>query len=232
MACLVEVHGMSDGGSWHVRWRFMACLMEVHGMSDGGSWHVRWRFMACLMEVHGMSDGSSWHVRWRFMMTMSTNTSGETVILKIWDTGTIPGLVFAMLVSVILAVLLEYIHVIMKFTLEHNGIEKTVKHRKEKSSICSTSMKTQMVVTIYHVLRVAVGYCLMLFVMTFNIWIYTAVVLGSGTGFYLSHAFPCISNASRKECETDSQIQLSVRHDDDIDVHLQEEETLYVQTSR
>ncbi|XP_033738497.1 probable low affinity copper uptake protein 2 [Pecten maximus] len=165
-------------------------------------------------------------------MTMSTNTSGETVILRIWDTGTIPGLVCAMLVSVILSVLLEYIHVIMKFTLEQNGADKPVKYRKERSAICSDSMKTQIIVTIYHVVRVAVGYCLMLFVMTFNVWIYTAVVLGSGTGFYLSHTFPCTGDAPTKDCEADSPIPLSVRHEDDIDLHLQEEETLYVRTTR
>ncbi|XP_021357638.1 uncharacterized protein LOC110453126 [Mizuhopecten yessoensis] len=165
-------------------------------------------------------------------MTMSTNTSGETVILKIWDTGTVPGLVCAMVVSVVLSVLLEYIHVLMKYTLEQNSAEKSVKYRKERSMFCSDSMKTQVIVTIYHVLRVAVGYCLMLFVMTFNVWIYTSVVLGSGTGFFLSHAFPCVSVAPAQDRDSDSPIPLSERHDEDLDVHRQEEETLYVRTTR
>lgn len=154
------------------------------------------------------------------------------MLLKIWDTGTIPGLVCAMLVSVILSVLLEYIHVIMKFTLEQNNSEKPVKYRKEKSTLCSDSIKTQIIVTIYHVVRVAVGYCLMLFVMTFNAWIYTAVVLGSGTGFYLSHTFPCTGETPEKEREEDVPIPLSTRHDEDVDVHIREEDMLYVRTTR
>ncbi|XP_043951651.1 probable low affinity copper uptake protein 2 [Gambusia affinis] len=48
--------------------------------------------------------------------------------------------------------------------------------------------------TFLHVLQVALGYLLMLCVMSYNVWIFLGVVLGSALGYYV--AFPLLGQMS------------------------------------
>lgn len=45
--------------------------------------------------------------------------------------------------------------------------------------------KTHILQTLLHMLQVAVSYLLMLIVMTYNVWLFLAVVLGASTGYFL-----------------------------------------------
>ncbi|KAJ3604768.1 hypothetical protein NHX12_026820 [Muraenolepis orangiensis] len=48
--------------------------------------------------------------------------------------------------------------------------------------------------TALHVFQVALGYMLMLCVMTYNVWIFLGVLMGSGLGYFL--AFPLFGRLS------------------------------------
>ena len=37
--------------------------------------------------------------------------------------------------------------------------------------------------------RVSMGYLLMLFLMTYNVWIYVSITLGAGVGYYLTNLY-------------------------------------------
>lgn len=54
------------------------------------------------------------------------------------------------------------------------------------------SMIVHGIQTILHLMQVSLGYLLMLCVMSYNFWIFLAVVLGSTLGYYIS--FPLIDN--------------------------------------
>jgi len=43
--------------------------------------------------------------------------------------------------------------------------------------------------TVFHVCQVVIGYILMLVVMTFNVWIFVAVLIGTGLGFFMFDGF-------------------------------------------
>lgn len=45
--------------------------------------------------------------------------------------------------------------------------------------------KQHILQTLLHMLQVAVSYLLMLIVMTYNVWLFVAVVLGASTGYFL-----------------------------------------------
>lgn len=52
---------------------------------------------------------------------------------------------------------------------------------------------------IFHITQLVLGYVMMLVVMTFNVWLGVAVVLGLGTGYFICHneyILPVVSNAT------------------------------------
>lgn len=89
-------------------------------------------------------------------------------------------------------------------------------HRNENSrSYCSKSKTSRILTTFFHFLRETIHYCLMLCVMTHNIWIFTSLLIGSGIGYYLvrtnafHHTRPC------PEQEVDEPLQSPRQHDAD-----------------
>lgn len=54
-----------------------------------------------------------------------------------------------------------------------------------------SSLLLHVVQTGLHVLQVALGYMLMLLVMSYNVWIFLGVILGSTLGYFIS--FPLLS---------------------------------------
>ena len=53
-------------------------------------------------------------------------------------------------------------------------------------------MTNHLKTTLLYMLQFLIGYFLMLVAMTYNIWLFLAVVLGSGIGYFLVN--PCIEN--------------------------------------
>ena len=51
------------------------------------------------------------------------------------------------------------------------------------------SMGLHIIQTLLHMLQVTISYFLMLIVMTYNVWLFIAVVLGAGTGYFLFARF-------------------------------------------
>ena len=51
------------------------------------------------------------------------------------------------------------------------------------------SLGVHVIQTLLHMLQVTVSYFLMLIVMTYNVWLFIAVILGAGAGYFLFAKF-------------------------------------------
>ena len=50
-------------------------------------------------------------------------------------------------------------------------------------------LRVHIIQTVLHMLQVTISYFLMLIVMTYNVWLFIAVILGAGTGYFLFARF-------------------------------------------
>ena len=136
------------------------------------------------------------------MMQMTFEvTSKTTIFFKGWKTKN-PGQMFAACIGfIILGILYEGLkvgrqllatrrHSVIPTTqngsASHHGKSSDVENR-EGRVVVSLGMRghAHLIQTVLHTLQVAVGYLLMLAVMTYNVWICLSVVFGAGVGYLL-----------------------------------------------
>uniref|UniRef100_A0A0E9UYE1 Copper transport protein n=1 Tax=Anguilla anguilla TaxID=7936 RepID=A0A0E9UYE1_ANGAN len=60
--------------------------------------------------------------------------------------------------------------------------------------------------TCVHVVQVTLGYLLMLCVMSYNVWIFLGVIVGSLIGYFL--AFPLLAKILREEMEMEREREI------------------------
>lgn len=118
---------------------------------------------------------------------LQLKTSSHLIIPQ-WSTGSIYGLVAAMLAAIFAGVGYEFINEYSRHL--HNRYT-----RKDGSRCCGVDVFgccEKFFMSILVVIRVIVGYFMMLCIMTMNIWLLVSVILGAGIGYAIGK--PVIAN--------------------------------------
>ncbi|XP_043087748.1 probable low affinity copper uptake protein 2 [Puntigrus tetrazona] len=149
-------------------------------------------------------------------------SSNVTLLFDFWDVRGPAGMVLSVFVVLLLTVIYEFLKVWkitigkrnqasvkqssapVSFSPEASCFASVMKHQEGSSSLtnspseislAATAKKSWLLhclLTAIHILQVALGYMLMLCVMSYNVWIFLGVVLGSVLGYFL--AFPLLNH--------------------------------------
>ncbi|XP_006640636.3 protein SLC31A2 isoform X2 [Lepisosteus oculatus] len=141
------------------------------------------------------------------MMPMHFEDSSSVALLfDFWDVHGPAGMVLSVFVVLLLTVFYELLKV-GKIWLsersrppppaEHQGSQATLTRTASESSLPPTTPEGSrnrwillyVVQAAVHVVQVTLGYMLMLCVMSYNVWIFLGVIVGSGLGYFLAFPF-------------------------------------------
>ncbi|XP_067679494.1 uncharacterized protein [Haliotis asinina] len=92
-----------------------------------------------------------------------------------WDPDSVTAVVAASLVSAVVTVLFEVVNGYFLY-LEQTVSFSSTQRQRWKLHVCLTCL---------YVVRVVVSYLLMLAVMSFSVWIFVSVILGSAIGYFI-----------------------------------------------
>ncbi|XP_078362259.1 protein SLC31A2-like [Oculina patagonica] len=134
-----------------------------------------------------------------------------TILFKGWKVSTIGGLVGSCIAVIVIAVFFEG----LKSYKGHR--HKPCKKNNETTPLIRQPHRIQnrfqvtdhLKKTLLYVVQFLVGYFLMLVAMTYNVWLFLAVVVGCGIGFFL--ATPCLEYYSERRRKAASQVLDSSR---------------------
>ncbi|XP_018588409.1 protein SLC31A2 [Scleropages formosus] len=147
------------------------------------------------------------------MMPMHfVDSSSVTLLFDFWDVHGPAGMVLSVFVVLLLTVIYELLKVGKVWLSERQlptqpiaeslGSNTTLASNPSEMSLATTEPQRTLVnkwllhclQTAVHVVQVALGYMLMLCVMSYNVWIFLGVILGSVIGYFL--AFPLVGRYS------------------------------------
>lgn len=109
-----------------------------------------------------------------------TTLTRSQLLHDAWRLDTYSGLIGAIVTAAILSVLYEYIDII-KLKVVNRFWPQVLKSSQHNSS----SIPVRFTTTAFYICRVLIVYILMLCVMTMNVWILVAVLLGTSAGHFL-----------------------------------------------
>ncbi|XDV38490.1 hypothetical protein PO909_007876 [Leuciscus waleckii] len=150
-------------------------------------------FVFCLLQMH--FEGSS----------------NVTLLFDFWDVRGPAGMVLSVFVVLLLTVMYEFLKVwkitvgkqhspVMKCgggssALSNSPSEISLSPTETITTADTTTKKSWLLhclQTAIHILQVTLGYMLMLCVMSYNVWIFLGVIMGSVLGYFL--AFPLLNH--------------------------------------
>ncbi|CAH0561416.1 unnamed protein product [Brassicogethes aeneus] len=101
-------------------------------------------------------------------------TNGDLILFKNWKYTTTGGLI-------------GYMFAIFLVAMAYEGCKYLREHLYQRQPRTSLSMWNgqHFIQTIFQMIQMWISYCLMLIVMTYNVWLILAVVVGSGVGYFL-----------------------------------------------
>lgn len=138
------------------------------------------------MDAHG-SMGSMEHMDMMMGPHWLSNYTKGPFLFVHWLTNTISGLIAALLLSVVLAMIFECMS--YAFNVYHLRAERW--HTRQNRVVA------HVLLSLLKTLSVGVAYIIMLCAMSYNIWILMAIVVGAGVGHLLGR--PLMSSLLKKE---------------------------------
>lgn len=152
---------------------------------------------------HSMDHSAHEHSNHAMSMVFHFGITDQ-ILFSQWSSSTIPGFIVSWFVIFIVAILYEGLKTIRENLSKQevckcsseNGTNatdqsketslipsgRTEKVQRQKNRLLSSSHFIQ---TFLHVLQMTISYLLMLIAMTFNVYLFSAVILGAGTGYFL-----------------------------------------------
>lgn len=112
-------------------------------------------------------------------------TDCEKILFNGWNTNELWKFVLSVIGIFLIAILYEGFRLFREI-LRLNQIKKEANssNPEEKTFKEAAFTKQHGIQTLLHFIQLTVGYCLMLVAMTFNGWLFLAIVLGSGLGYF------------------------------------------------
>lgn len=121
------------------------------------------------------------------MSTWFLTSNHVTLLVKGWETENTP-LYIASLVAVFVFGFLYEALSLSQLWIQQRVISKTILvhvHQEQKPASQIADLGKRSLLTLVYGVRIGVGYLIMLAVMSFNLGVYLAVVLGMAVGFFL-----------------------------------------------
>lgn len=109
-------------------------------------------------------------------MFLNTKTSSAYLVFQL-KTDSFVGLVTGMIVTSLLGIIFESLYIF--------GSKLPTINRHESDVYNKRNVTIMLMQSALHILRIVIGYMLMLCVMTMNLWILASVLLGGGVGYFL-----------------------------------------------
>jgi len=123
------------------------------------------------------------------MAFFASNIVGP-ILFKGWKVTNAAGIFGSCIVVIVLAII-------------HEAIKSYQAHRKKAGK--KVDMGDRLKATLLYMFQFLVSYILMLFAMTYSVWLFLAVVLGCGVGYYLVN--PLMEHCFSQQIEKRSQIE-------------------------
>lgn len=158
------------------------------------------------------------------MMSMTLHAGDrEFILFKFWKTGSMLGIVASMLIIILMCILFEALKALRIFFAKIQVLKRHERARTVSPNITDVSAERiettsndalnfppllkfaghgrvftpyRLVQALLYAVQVALGYVLMLIVMTFNIWLLIAVVLGEAIGYFLFTGEPLVGDSA------------------------------------
>ncbi|XP_067868751.1 probable low affinity copper uptake protein 2 isoform X1 [Heterodontus francisci] len=138
-------------------------------------------------------------------MPMHFFVSDQVILLfDFWNVHSVSGMVLTVVAVLIITVLYELLKVgIVKLdkrlldlmTATPNIQDEAAETLPINPNSQDTSQKRWMwvhvILSIFHIIQVALSYVLMLFAMSYNVWVFLSIIAGAGIGYFL--AYPLIN---------------------------------------
>ncbi|XP_063710862.1 protein SLC31A2-like [Symsagittifera roscoffensis] len=165
----------------------------------------------------GMDNMTSMNGSMDMMMQMTFYASSDVTILwDKWETKETWQLALSCICWFLLAVIYEGVKALRNFVCQMNSMNSSTSVNSsrplmEMSADCKKSLvnpnksappkifsSEHLMQTVLHLIQMSLGYLLMLVVMTFNVWLFVAVIFGYTVGFFL-FGWWCASDPTKHE---------------------------------
>ncbi|MBN3323854.1 COPT2 protein, partial [Atractosteus spatula] len=134
------------------------------------------------------------------------DSSSVVLLFDFWDVHGPAGMVLSVFVVLLLTVFYELLKVGKIWLSERSRPPPHAEQQGSQTTLTSTASESSLpptppegsrnrwillyvVQAAVHVVQVTLGYMLMLCVMSYNIWIFLGVIVGSGLGYFLAFSF-------------------------------------------
>ncbi|CAF3336389.1 unnamed protein product [Rotaria socialis] len=122
------------------------------------------------------------------MMSMAMTFHGgftEQILFSQWNTKTASAFIGSWIIIFLVAVLYEGLKTIRDQLAKREARCKCEEQGERPSSLARLLSLHHIIQTLLHILQMGISYLLMLVAMTFNIYLFLAVILGAGVGHFL-----------------------------------------------
>ncbi|CAF3658407.1 unnamed protein product [Rotaria sp. Silwood1] len=137
-------------------------------------------------DTSAVSTGHGFHMKDMMMMAMTFHGGyKEQILFDQWNTKTTSAFVASWFAVFFFAVLYEALKTFRDALARRDICATCTQTENRQQTVARLLSASHLIQTLLHILQMALSYLLMLVAMTFNIYLFFAIVLGAGLGHFL-----------------------------------------------